>query len=1409
MKTLSTIAILVQALTMIFLPCSLLSAELHITEFMADNKESVEDADGDASDWIEISNVNRENVGLEGYYLTDDPLNLTKWTFPKKSFNDEGFILVFASGKDLTDSNNDLHTNFKLSSSENGYLALIKPDGVTIASEFKNYPRQYEDVSYGSGYGEPRDIKFIAEGDTSKWNVPSAPIGGWTGTNFDDSSWSSGKTGIGYDNSTKYIPHIGEGGDVKSAMRGINASIYIRIPFNLTDASGISDLTLGMKWEDGFIAYLNGKKIQSLSAPDNPAWNSTSTSNRSNENDVITFFDYPVSGPLQKGNNILAIQGLNGSMNSSDFLVSPELTGKKTDLNSPQNGYFLEPTPGTLNSQRIDGLVGDTKFNVNRGFYEEAFELEISTETEGAEIRYTLDGTVPSETRGEVYKSPITIDKTTVIRAMAHRSGYSTTNIDTQTYLFPEDVVDQPRMRASVTQSRTFGPQMIDSLKSVPTVSIVTDNPSPFMNEGSSNMRRESPASVEMIFPDGTPGFQENGGLKHFGGYYTNFPKKSFRIGFRSQYGDTKLNYPMFDGFDYKYYPPTDRFDVMDLRSGSHDMQSRGAYMSNRFTDDSMLEMGNLAPHGRFVHVYLNGNYWGQYHLRERWNADMASSYFGGPKSDYDAVNLNDGFRNDEKVYDGTGVLWNEAKQLARSSNAWELNENHIDFANLIDFMLLWVSGDSESEVRLLGSKAQGQPFRFQMKDADGFLRNPGKAVNHPGPHNLMSSSLIRKNPDYAMLVADRIHLHFFNDGALTPERNIARLQKRVDEARLGFISESARWGTRFREYQSWLDYQKNLINNHFPRLTENMIKKFRAAGMYPSLISPVFNQHGGSIPVGSGITMSTNTLAIYYTTDGSDPRLSGGVINPQAITATFDDEVPIPKDYVKTGQVWKYLDDGSDQGKLWIAPDFDDSDWPSGPSELGYSEGDEATLISYVDSDDRSGTQRNATTYFRTNVELSNPSAYSFFIIKLKYDDGAAVYANGSELIRTNNLPSDAGHDTYATSGTPNERIYHEYQVPSSSFVDGANHLAVEIHNSSPNSSDISFDLILRGEVDTSKGNRITAPIILNDPSMMRARAYDPIKKEWSALNEAFFSIDSVPAGSADLVISEINYHPYNPTRAEEIGVSTDRDDFEFIEFFNAGMSAIDLTGIRFESGINFAFPDNTILAVGKYLLLVRDREAFESRYGASAVQIYEYTGRLSNDGEKLKVINVTSDPIIEFTYNDQIPWPKVADGGGSSLILSGQVLNDPSSWIASRNQGGSPGEAENETITYAEWALRNLVQGGPEGDDDGDNVSNYLEYHFGSRPDLATDAPFPDARIQRIGGANYLTLSFPRNVLAGGSLEVQLSSDLRIWTTNSAMFEVISTLDNEDGTAEVTVRYLRPVDGDSKKVFLRLFSN
>ena len=254
-----------------------------ISEFVATNDKSLKDNDGESPDWIEIWNVSGEAGDLEGYYLTDDSLDLTKWELPAARFNGEGYVLVFASGKDRKDPLNELHANFKLTSSGEGYLALVKPDGVTIASEFVSYPKQYEDVSYGSGYGDPKEVKFVKLGDLAKWQVPSGPLEGWTESSFDDSTWSAGRTGIGYDNSTRYLPHIGEGGDVKEAMRGVNASVYIRVPFTMTDLTGLNGLTLRMKWEDGFIAHLNGSEIKSLSAPEDPQWDSRATSNRSNE----------------------------------------------------------------------------------------------------------------------------------------------------------------------------------------------------------------------------------------------------------------------------------------------------------------------------------------------------------------------------------------------------------------------------------------------------------------------------------------------------------------------------------------------------------------------------------------------------------------------------------------------------------------------------------------------------------------------------------------------------------------------------------------------------------------------------------------------------------------------------------------------------------------------------------------------------------------------------------------------------------------------------------------------------------------------------------------------------------------------------------------------------------------------
>jgi hypothetical protein len=1138
----------------------------------------------------------------------------------------------------------------------------------------------------------------------------------------------------------------------------------------------------------------------------------------SDKNRAIAGAELHTNFSLSSGGEYLALSKEDGA----DTLILSEFNPLAAQSNNTSwgvfpdgltQGYFTSPTPGLANNTGFVGFVRDTKFSSKRGFYDAPFDVAISSNTEGANIRYTTDGSTPSIGRGTLYTSPISITTTTTLRAIAYKTGCISTNVDTHTYIFPEDVVDQARMRDSVTQSATLGPQMVDSLKSVPTVSIVTGNPGPFQNEGGGNIRSESPASVEMIFPDGTPGFQEDGGLKHFGGYYTNFPKKSFRIGFRSKYGATKINYPIFEGFDYKHYPPTDRFDVMDLRSGSHDMSSRGAYMSNRFTDDSMLDMGNLAPHGRFVHVYLNGSYWGQYHLRERWNADMASSYFGGPKADYDVVNLNDNFQADEKVYDGTGVFWNEAKALSSGPNPWANNDNNIDVANLIDFMLLWVSGNSESEVRLLGSKAQGQPFRFQMKDADGYLRSPSRAVNPSGPLSLMSR-LRSGNTDFAMLLADRIHKHYFNDGAMTPAQNIERLQKRVDEARPGFIAESARWGNRFREYQNWLSYQNNLVNNHFPGLAQTMVGRFKSAGMYPDIIAPVFNQHGGSISDDTPLTMSTDADKIYYTIDGSDPRLIGGAPNPSATEASFNggggpgEQQPVT--YMTTGYAWKYLDNGSDQGTEWRASDFNDTAWSSGPSPLGYGGDGEATELSFGGD---SG-NKYATTYYRTTVEIPNPTVFLNFLLRVKYDDGATVYINGVEQFRQN-LANNAAFDDYADGTTLDEGGWKDATIPVSALVSGTNTIAVEVHQASGTSSDTRMDLTLRGQTsNVGGGDNVTTPFNLSKPTLVRARGYNSTSGEWSALNEAFFTVDSVPADASNLVVSEFHYRPAKPTTPTELAISSDRDDFEFLELFNIGESALDMNNVRFTSGINFSFPDNVVLGIGERILLLRDRDAFEARYGQLLVQSFEFTGRLSNDGEQILILGTSPDPIKDFIYNDQAPWPTAADGGGPSLILvdstSNPNHNEPNNWMSSQNEGGSPGTEEPSGLTYDTWASDFDLQGGPLDDDDGDQLLNFFEFLHGSSPVDSSDAPGPVASVQSLevdGSTNdYLTLIFNESSGIRGSLTVEVSTDLKNWSSNPSLTEVVSRIDNENGTSTTTVRLASPIGTDQDKTYLRL---
>ncbi|MDA7881326.1 lamin tail domain-containing protein [Akkermansiaceae bacterium] len=329
---------------------------VRINEFMASNSSTLNDGDGNSSDWIELYNAGPGPVDLSGWTLTDTSSNLNMWEFPGgTTLAENAFLIVFASGQnvdDYVDGGGFMHTNFKLSTGGE-YLALVMPDGTTVKSEFTpTYPIQFSDVSYGTYSESGGSSNLIGSSDAEVLIPDDGSLGlTWTFPAFSpDASWITPNlgTGVGYDTGTGYDSFIDV--DVQNEMYQNGTSAYIRIPFNLADASSISSLALAIRYDDGFYAYLNGDEITSRNAPANPTWNSITSSNIDENNNLESIDVSAFTSSLLNGQNVLAIHGINRSTSSSDFLVDPELTSTTTSTGPLLLGFLQTATPGAANT---------------------------------------------------------------------------------------------------------------------------------------------------------------------------------------------------------------------------------------------------------------------------------------------------------------------------------------------------------------------------------------------------------------------------------------------------------------------------------------------------------------------------------------------------------------------------------------------------------------------------------------------------------------------------------------------------------------------------------------------------------------------------------------------------------------------------------------------------------------------------------------------------------------------------------------------------------------------------------------------------------------------------------------------------------------------------------------------------
>ena len=774
----------------------------------------------------------------------------------------------------------------------------------------------------------------------------------------------------------------------------------------------------------------------------------------------------------------------------------------------------------------------------------------------------------------------------------------------------------------------------------------------------------------------------------------------------------------------------------------------------------------------------------------------------------------------------------------------------YLDVNNLIEYqMIIGYTGNYDSAQSAFGSANSNNWYGIRNRESDdlGF-----QFFVHDGEHSLgaggrwganndrMNSTngfggrdLYRKsNPafihldiaegteEYRLRFADRAHKALFNDGLLTRNSVLDHVDERKSTVADVIIAESARWGDSKRDepydeadWNNAVDSMTNIINTR----GEVFLGHLRTADLYPDLDAPIYSQHGGIVSTGTTINaiVPSNGTELYYMigtgdsdqsdwSDDLDPRLLGGDINPAASVLDVSGggtSVDITT-YINNGDDWAYLDDGSNQGTVWRASSFDDSSWETGRAEFGYGDGDERTVISFGGDEDAV----HPTTYFRKTINIPNPSLFADFSLNITYDDAYVVYVNGAEVARHSGLPANPAFDLFSTN-TVRDNAIDNLSISSSDFSAGINTVAVEIHQRSGDSSDLSFDFELIGN-PASSGNTVTLtiPDTITGPAWIKSRTYDSATNTWSALNEAFFST-TLPATAMDIVISEVHYHPSEPTSAElAIDLTFNEDDFEFIEILNISNFALDLSEAAFVvvpvgnslEGVEFTFPQGTLIGPGERLLVVENSSAFSARYpGVPFFGVY--SGGLSNSGETITLVDVEGNIIDSFRYSDSLPWPISADGDGFSLVRLDPESNlDPTlstNWLASPSIGGSPGADDGLRFT-----------GDPLADVDGDGYVALLEYAAGLSDNVSSRGELFCISQVNINGSLRSAVSYREDPEAiDAQLILQVSPDLTStsWTNVSTELSFLQTTNDADGIPRHTFLVNDTQDSTSQSFF------
>ena len=555
----------------------------------------------------------------------------------------------------------------------------------------------------------------------------------------------------------------------------------------------------------------------------------------------------------------------------------------------------------------LSGLMttAQPRFSQPHGLYDQKnLSVAIEPGTEGAEVHYTTDGSTPDAT-SKRYTAPLNLKATTILRAVDVKDGTADSLISTASYIFTASVLSQPNdpegypdvwgdytqtwgtaiadyeMDPEMTNDTKLRPKIIKGLTSLPILSIVTDKDNLFSHEPDPDYGGiyiftgppvgdgtghgwTRPASVELL--NGEEGFSTTCGLRLHGGHgrlAEKNPKHSFRLVFKEKYGPKTLHYPLF-GDDQPQ-----KFDQLVLRchfgnSWQHwaeDNRQKAQYTRDVWTRCMQHKLGHTSVNALYVHLFLNGMYWGLYNIAERVDDQFGKDHLGGKKGDIDVIKIEEDGGNHIEASEGDLEAWNQMVETAAvvggspadispEAAYQQLADSLLDIDAFIDYMLInQYAGNTDWDhhnwyaIRRRGTDSEG--FRFLCWDTELIFnsrsenvlnKNNGKRYPTGIFHNLLC------HDDFARRYLRRAKVLLSDNGLLGENSVVEVWDSLYNTISMALYDEAARWGDYRRDvhrYQTagqlytvdnqYMTERNRLINQYFPVRTGRVLDQIIA----------------------------------------------------------------------------------------------------------------------------------------------------------------------------------------------------------------------------------------------------------------------------------------------------------------------------------------------------------------------------------------------------------------------------------------------------------------------------------------------------------------------------------------------------------------------------------------------------